>query len=222
MLSGNTTSNKEPAWCLLMQTDASLWNSTSKLFHMNSQTNDSAQATALGEVTLFQLGIVPGTSTLAFPLEELGYEYTDDIDPVMLAFNLSTRQVTIPVVEPGTITFQYGESPITYNFTSSGVYLLSFSDSWNMILSVTLQSALPSNLIYFYLPRSATVPEFPTLLVLLPLIAATLLALSLYRRKRIVYRNIPYVILCHGTGLADFCFFCSLSYFVSMMLCNAW
>jgi hypothetical protein len=111
------------------------------------------------------MGIVPGTTTIAFPLEQLDYEYVYDIDPVLMAFNMNStaRQITVPVVQAGTMTFDYGVSPITCNFTSSGVYLISFTSSWNMISSVTYQSALPGNLIYFYLPtRVLSVNVSPT------------------------------------------------------------
>ena len=208
MLSGNTTSNIQPAWSLLL--NASFYNSSTKQFASGSSSpNFNAGSTALGEVTLFQMGIVPSTSTVAFPLEELGYEYTDDIDPVLLVFNLNStaRQVTVPVVQAGTITFQYGESPITYNFTSSGVYLISFTSSWNMISNVTYESALPSNLIYFYLPARAIVPEFPVLLVLPLFMTATLLAPSIYRRKRLVYRKIHTRDTSNGTSTNSLLFF---------------
>jgi hypothetical protein len=155
MLAGNTTKSIQPAWAELMNASwTNLWDPATKLFKVASDGSTTAQDTATGEITLFQLGILPGTSTVAFPLEELNYEYLNDIDPVLMAFNLyqSLKQITIPVVQAGTITFQYGESPITYNFTSSGVFLISFTNSCNMILSVTYQCALPSDLIYFYLP----------------------------------------------------------------------
>jgi hypothetical protein len=191
MLMGNATSNIQPAWSLLLE--SGLWNSTTKQFYISTNSiSTSASATAMGEITLFQMGIIPGTSTIAFPLEELNYEYTDDIDPVLMAFNLNqnARQITIPVVAAGTITFDFGQSPITYNFTSGGVYIINFTSSLNMISSVAYQSALPGNLTYFYLPAHAIVPEFPRFLLLPLFMAATLLALSTYRRKRLVHRNI--------------------------------
>ena len=156
MLQGNTTSNNQPAWALLMSSSAGLWNTTSKLFHIGNGATDSSYATAEGEITMFEMGIIPGTSTVAFPLEELNYEYTDNIDPVLMRFNLNgtAHQITVPVVQAGTITFDYGQSPITYNFNSGGVYVINFTSSWNMISSITYQSALPSSLIYFYLPAT--------------------------------------------------------------------
>lgn len=154
MLAGNTTSNVQPAWSLLMSSTPGLYDSGTKAFKIANDGSETAFASAMGEITLFQMGIVPGTSTVAFPLEELSYEYVDDIDPVLMAFNLNqtARQVTIPVVQAGTITFQYGESPITYTFSASGVYLITFTNSWNMIASISGPTTLPKNVIYFYAP----------------------------------------------------------------------
>jgi hypothetical protein len=102
---------------------------------------------------MLMLRIVSGTSTVAFPLEELGYEYAYDIDPILMAFDLNQteRQFTVPIVKSGTVTVQFGKSSITYSFTSAKVYLINFTKSWNMISNMTYQSALPSNVIYFCL-----------------------------------------------------------------------
>lgn len=173
MLYGN--SNTEPAWALLLTPDsasfpayadstgAGLFNASSNLFSWTSADNgyyytQDHNATAYAEVLMFMMGIVPGTSTIAFPLEELNYEYIQDIDPVLLQLQLNAtmREIRIPVVQSGTITFQYGVSPITYNFSTTGVYAVSFSPSWNMITNVTLKSSLPDNRIYFYLPPPGT------------------------------------------------------------------
>jgi hypothetical protein len=166
MLFGNLTI--EPAWELLLTPQADLYNSTDALFEMYSDgvpPIPSSSASAEGEILLFMMGIVPGTTTIAYPLEQLNYEYIDSIDPVSMAFNINqtARQIEIPVIGTGTITFQYGVSPLTLYFPSAGVYLVSFTNSWNMISSVTYQSALPSNLMYFYLPtRALSVNISPT------------------------------------------------------------
>jgi len=173
MLTGNQ--NTPPAWALLLTPDnASAYaiNSTNVkyanttgagLFDYQNNTFSSSSAdwdypftsdpnaTAEGELLMIIMGIVPGTTTVAFPLEELNYEYIYNIDPVIMAFNLNStaKQVQIPISSAGTITFQYGESPITYNFSQAGVYRVTFSNSWNIITNATLISTLPSNLIYF-------------------------------------------------------------------------
>ena len=147
MLYGNNT---EPAWSLLMRPEASLFNSSSDQFRVSStSTSTDANSTAMAEILLFLLGIVPQSTTVAFPLEELNYEYTYDIDPQMFQFNLKNQTITIPVNDAGNMTFQYGVSPVTCNFGQSGVWQVTFSSSWNMITNATYVSALPSNLIYF-------------------------------------------------------------------------
>jgi hypothetical protein len=150
MLYGNL--NTEPAWALLLTPQASLYDSINHLFKLLStdSVTDYA-ATAYAEIMMFMMGIVPHTATLAFPLEELSYEYIYDIDPYVLAFNwnLMTQEVSLPINNAGTIIFQYGTSPVICNFAQSGVWKVKFSSSWNMILSVTFVSELPNNTIYF-------------------------------------------------------------------------
>lgn len=166
MLYGNST--VEPAWALLLTPDtassgpytgtgAGLFYLPQIAFSLSSAdagyswTNNN-NATAMGETLLFMMGIVPGSSTIAFPLEELSYEYLNDIDPYLLAFNLtvSMQKISVPVVRGGTLTFQYGASPITVNFASSGVYEIVFSQSWSNVLTVTKMGSLLNNVIYFY------------------------------------------------------------------------
>jgi hypothetical protein len=108
------------------------------------------------------LGMVPGTATVAFPLEELDYEYIYDMDPAIMQMNINTtaRQIVVPVNNVGTMTFQYGASPITYSFSESGTWLITFSPSWNMITNVVLTGGLPSNVIYF--SQIYSVPLFDT------------------------------------------------------------
>ena len=150
MLFGNN--NTEPAWALLLTPTAHLYDLNTFLFRQISTDpfgNDND--TAYGEILLFMMGIIPITTSIAFPLEQLSYEYLWDIDPSMLALNLNitTRELLLPVVSAGTITFQYGVSPVTYVFNQSGIWQITFSNSWNMITNVTYVSALPTNRIYF-------------------------------------------------------------------------
>jgi hypothetical protein len=167
----------EPAWALLLapelasngqKTGAGLFNSTANLFSWSSADNgyrfaNDNNATAYGEILLFLMGIVPENTTIAFPLEELAYEYIQDIDPQMFQFDLRTRTTIIPVDSAGNITFQYGVSPVTYVFSQSGIWQITFSNSWNMMANVTYVSALPTNRIYFtqiyapMLPYDATI-----------------------------------------------------------------
>lgn len=152
MLCGSNAT--EPAWALLIGSQAQqgrggLFDYPNDLFVWGtSQPNDN-NATAYGEILLFLMGIVPENTTIAFPLEELKYEYIQDIDPQMFQFDLRTQTTTIPVDGAGNMTFQYGTSPVTYVFNQSGIWQITFSNSWNMITNVTYVSALPTNRIYF-------------------------------------------------------------------------
>jgi hypothetical protein len=147
MLEGNA--NTQPAWQLLL--NSGLFDSSTNLFRFYNDlyTTTDQNATAQGEILLFLMGIVPGTSTIAFPLEQLNYEYTQDIDPQLLQFNSRAHTITIPVEGAGSIAFQYGASPVTCVFDQSGIWQLTFSDSWNMITNVTCLTSLPTNRIYF-------------------------------------------------------------------------
>ena len=147
MLSGNNAI--EPAWRLLLTPQAELYTSSSQLFHWYDGYADDNTATAYAEILLFLMGIVPGSTTIAFPLEELNYEYIQDIDPQMLQFSLRTQTITVPVSNAGSMTFQYGVSPVTCVFNQSGIWQVKFSNSWNMITKATFISALPTSHIYF-------------------------------------------------------------------------
>jgi len=158
MLLGNV--NTQQAWQLLLQNSVSniglhgLFNSTADMFSWSSAVNgytfaNDPVATAYGEILMWMMGLVPVNTTVAFPLEELNYEYIQEIDPQMFQFNLTNQTVTIPVSDAGTMMFQYGTSPVTCNFNQSGVWQLIFSNSWNLITNVTYVSALPTNRIYF-------------------------------------------------------------------------
>lgn len=162
MLSGNQ--NLQPAWALLLsqynatanQYGVGLYDAATGMFSEDQPASsnsgvfaDDCTATAQAEILLFMIGIVPGNTTLAFPLEELNYEYIQDIDPEMFQFNLANQTITIPVNDAGTMSFQYGESPIVCSFNQSGVWQVTFTNSWNMIANATYVSNLPSNSIYF-------------------------------------------------------------------------
>ena len=184
MLSGNA--NAQPAWALLLtpslvssgpspQTGgitgggAGLFYNTSKMFGEYSNFGIDNNATAWGEILLFMLGIVPQTTTIAFPNEELNYEYIQNINPQTMNFNATAFSVEIPVAAAGTLTFQYGVSPITCYFNQSGVWTVTFTDSWNNIASVTY-SGSPAPVIPEYpmhiLPALAVLPTLTVLVIL--------------------------------------------------------
>jgi hypothetical protein len=142
-----------PAWVLLLNPLAGLYDNETHLFgwmvRPPTNLNVDYSATAYAEILLFMMGMVPGTATIAFPVEELNYEYIRDIDCRTFHLNLSARTATVPVSNAGNLTFQYGISPVTCTFAKSGVYQLSFSDSWNIVTNVRCLSALPGNVVYY-------------------------------------------------------------------------
>jgi len=155
MLSGNDMT--EPAWALLLRPDTNFYNNSDNIFSWFSYVPGASQfvedytATAYAEILLFMQGIVPVNTSIAFPLEELGYLYIYDVDPqiLQLQLNASYRIVNVPVTSSGALTFLYGESPVTYNFNQSGVWTVTFTESWNNFASVTYKNSLPTNVIYF-------------------------------------------------------------------------
>ncbi|HXX87958.1 MAG TPA: hypothetical protein VEH86_05885 [Candidatus Acidoferrum sp.] len=151
------TIETQPAWELLLTPTAGLFNSTANLFSFSSfggygEFKNDANATAEAEELMVMMGIVPHNTTISFPLEELQYEYTYDIDPLIFRINLTSRTLTFSTKCGGTLTFQYGTSPITVNFAQAGVYDIEFSASWNMIYNSSyprFEGSLPNNIIYF-------------------------------------------------------------------------
>ena len=184
MLTGNNS--QMAAWQGLLTPDqasngegsgAGLFNRTADLFSWSSADNyytfsNDPNATAWAEILLVMLGIVPGTTTLAFPLEELNYEYIYDIDPQTFQFNLVNRTITIPANGAGNMTFQFGESPVAYSFNQSGIWQLTFSNSWNIITNVQLFGS-----------GSPVVPELLTFPILPIFIATTLLAVMACKKS---------------------------------------
>jgi fibronectin type 3 domain-containing protein len=96
----------------------------------------SNEATACAAATLFLEGIVPITGSLAIPLLEENYPPDTTPFPVReMKFDYSNHKIKIPV-KAGELTFVYGSLPVSYNFTSDGVYDIEFTDDWNQITRV--------------------------------------------------------------------------------------
>jgi parallel beta-helix repeat protein len=118
-------------------------------------TNDSPQAgtpndawTAYGLNALFLMGIVPGTGSLAIPLNE---EFYEDISTYMLAtnfgFDYDAHQIKIPV-RAGTLHFLFGTTESSASFPTDGIYTVQFSSDWNTVQIVNKLGGLSGNLRY--------------------------------------------------------------------------
>lgn len=108
--------------------------------------NSSNEATALAAATLFLEGIVPVTGNLAIPPCEENYPVDATPFPVkQLKFDYENRKIRIPV-NAGELTFIYGSSPVSYNFTANGVYDIEFTSDWNQIIAVNSKPSPPQNL----------------------------------------------------------------------------
>jgi hypothetical protein len=96
----------------------------------------SAAATGAGLMLLFLEGIVPDTGSLAMPLIEESYEeILTGYPSTQFKFDYNARTIRIPI-NAGTLKFQFGSQLVAYNFPSSGLYDIKFSNDWNSIVSV--------------------------------------------------------------------------------------
>lgn len=106
----------------------------------------SNEATALAAATLFLEGIAPVTGNLAIPSREENYPADATPFPVkQLRFDYENCKIRIPV-NAGELTFIYGSSPVSYNFTANGVYEIEFTSDWNQIIAVSSKPSPPKNL----------------------------------------------------------------------------
>mgnify|MGYP002395567388 CR=1 FL=1 len=135
----------DPAWKLLMNPVASLYNNDTRKFRWESTSSLSEEATAYALTLMFLMGIVPKTAVLAFPLEEYTYEYIYDVDPELYSINLDNNSIRVSVVKDGELEFNYGASPVSCTFSSSGVYEIAFSNDWNSIVNISKLQDLPNN-----------------------------------------------------------------------------
>ena len=146
MLAGYDTFS--PAWKLLLW-NSGLYDVDTGLFKYSSLGDTSNMATATASILLLYYGIVPQTGALAMPLSQ--WEYLDihgAVDADLFSFNYEARTVKVSVQKAGTVKFQFGTSPATYNFAEPGVYNVTFAVGWNNIESVSKIGGLPSNRLY--------------------------------------------------------------------------
>jgi fibronectin type 3 domain-containing protein len=137
-----------PAWQGLMGSSLNV----DGYFRGLSNTLPSNDATACAAATLFLYGIVPVTGNLAIPSRE---EFYNDLRtpfvPSDFMFDYENRRIRIPL-NAGEIRFVYGSLPVSYNFTSDGVYDIEFTSDWNQIKrvnghNVALTPAEPQELV---------------------------------------------------------------------------
>ncbi len=142
MLQGSSP-DLPPAWRLLYDLSALLYDDSSGMFRQMSDSPVSSYATSMALVLQALMGVTPLNATLAVPLEEYYYEYNCDIDPNFFRIDAVNNSLRIAVSKDGLIQFIYGEVPVLCDFPNEGVYQLDFSEDWNTILNVTRIADLP-------------------------------------------------------------------------------
>lgn len=138
-----------PAWSLLSNQEASLYDPNTGLYKIHSDASPSESSTALAANLLMTMGIIQTSASLAVPIEELHYEYTYNIiDKDLYAIDVNTNSILVPISHTGTLTFLYGASQTSYNFDRTGVWNVTFSSDWNTVTSASFVENLPTNRIY--------------------------------------------------------------------------
>lgn len=112
-----------------------------RIYHENAKTNENCT-----EAVILQLinGIIPDTAPLAFPLEELSYEYNSNVDPDQLGINAENNTLKVGVQAAGALKFLFGDSSVSCDFADDGVWNVTFSANWSEIISVSRVSNLPT------------------------------------------------------------------------------
>lgn len=123
-----------------------LFDASTNRYRLTSDSPLSDEATAIGVLTLFLLGIRPGTACLRPAIYEWRYECFYCFDDYWL-FDYTNRKIRIPVTS-GTLTFLYGSTPVNATFPSDGVYEITFSTDWNNITNITKIRDLDTSRIY--------------------------------------------------------------------------
>jgi hypothetical protein len=145
--------NFDPAWMLLYHPNAELYDSGSGMFKWSSaDTSATSEATCLAITLQALMGIVPVSTTIAFPLEEYHYEYNYDVDPDLFRIDSVNNTLRIAVADSGVLEFIYGDRPVACDFPSGGVYEIAFSDDWNTVINVSKPQNLPTDKKFLWWP----------------------------------------------------------------------
>jgi len=145
----NGNNEVEPAWSLLSNPAADLYDPTTGLYSIYSGVTPSNSASALAANLLMDLGIIQTSAALAVPIEELHYEYTYNIiDEDLYAMDFNTDSIKIPIISPGELTFLYGSTPVTCCFNQIGIWNITFTTDWNKVINASCIGPLPSNRMY--------------------------------------------------------------------------
>jgi len=134
-----------PAWKLLESPEANLYDNVSGKFKWLSNGAVSDDATAYALTLMLSMGIVPKTTTIAFPLEEYSYEYIFDMDPELYSLDFNATTLRVTVAGGGQLEFIYGAVPVPCEFHQAGIYEIKFSNNWDTILNVSKIQDLPAN-----------------------------------------------------------------------------
>jgi len=139
-----------PAWYLLLNPACNLYDPTTSQFRMRSDEGTSNVATALAVALVFHDGIVPISTTLAVPIEEMHYEYIYNmLDHDLVSTNLNERTVTLGIACPGTMAFIYNKT-VHYDFAQTGMYDVTFNSNWSSITNCIRIGDLPTNRNYLF------------------------------------------------------------------------
>ncbi len=162
MLAGIGTPSSLTAWQYMFTYDGSnqtpMYFPSTDMFLMSSQESGSGDiyGTTYAASILISLGIVPINTSIAMPIIDSVYEDVENImNARVLALNLSSNTLTLPISQAGSLKFIYGTTSVTQNFSSSGLYAVQFAADYNSVLNVTRLGDLPSSFAYYQLPVSS-------------------------------------------------------------------
>jgi len=135
------------AWEGLLQ--SGLYDDSSRHFRWSSTTSVyDDKSTSVGAMLLFLQGIVPGTGSLAIPLNDEFYEDYSRSYPVShFSFDFSNRIIKIPVVG-GELKFQFGSTLTAYIFPEDGIYEVCFDRDWSNVAMVRRVGGLDARFHY--------------------------------------------------------------------------